>query len=1027
MKFPCFKKTMSLFLGVLITLGLCSAATIGASAAKGYEYCVQNGSGTREPWRVEGTLSYRAIVNNSFTAFSFAMPTWNNTESHAVLSMYKWLGNYEKTVAEKPIASKAFTPLTDNGQHWVEFDSQPAGEYLFQISEGSYDVGVWTNLNPKNPKGYLYINGKEQRGDPELRIRLEAATQPPFGVCEPSQDQLIKEELYPQGSGDAIFDVNESLGIHLNVGAPVSGIEAKFGTYHVTDLSMTVSVYAWKGSYADTIATTPLTQAKTILADNQYAAFSFDKVPAGEYLFLFHEMTSAPAAYVYRDVQNTNVSVYADGILSDELRIYPCVRMHFSGTAEKLYLPVSPDTSTPDGKHTAPDEYVIPSDSLIYTHPVQPDTWVFTDGLGRTSLTHAEVGDPKDNKTLAMFYWTWHVSGNSRLEPEKLQELSAQYPDQMQDYNAPIWQQLGYKAFFWNEPVYGFYRGDDAWVQRKQAELLANAGVDVVFTDNTNGTNTWRQSYTSLMNTWSDAMQDGVLTPKVSFMFPFNDQNQTNVQTQLIYQDVFRQNKWQELWFYLDGKPMLMGLADSFNASKSAAEKEISNFFTFRRGEPEYVVPSTKLASWGWLSMYPQAKHSKDRHAQDAGIVEQITVGVAQNHNYALHLLSAMNGNNISGRSYTLAYPDRYEKEGAEASKWGYNFAEQWNYALEVDPAVVFVTGWNEWTASRFENWIQGSDAMVNNAFPDQFNDEYSRDIEPTKGALKDHYYYQLVNFVRQYKGARPIPTPGTKTTIDLSAGQEQWKAVEPYFGAYIGNTEHRDAAGYGTLQYTETSGRNDIIGAQVARDDEFVYFNVECAADITPYTDKLWMTLYLDTDQGNQGWETFEYVINKSAASANTVVLEKFSGNGYDSVKVADCAYTVDGRYMTIKVAKSDLGLSGDDYTINFSWTDNVHDEGDYDKFSGDIMDFYISGDVAPGARFKYSYISTQQNAQGEQTETESVGSSNSTESNIESTAANEQETEPEAKKGCKAFASAGAAIACAAAAAVVLKKKKD
>ncbi|MBO5842492.1 MAG: hypothetical protein J6R46_05790, partial [Clostridia bacterium] len=244
---------------------------------------------------------------------------------------------------------------------------------------------------------------------------------------------------------------------------------------------------------------------------------------------------------------------------------------------------------------------------------------------------------------------------------------------------------------------------------------------------------------------------------------------------------------------------------------------------------------------------------------------------------------------------------------------------------------------------------------------------------------------------------------------------------VEPYFGAYIGNTEHRDHAGYGDLVYTETSGRNDIIGAQVARDDEFVYFNVECAADITPYTDKLWMTLYLDTDQSNQGWETFEYVINKSAASADTVVLEKFSGNGYESTKVADCAYTVDGRYMTIKVAKSDLGLSGDDYTINFSWTDNVHDEGDYEKFSGDIMDFYISGDVAPGARFKYSYISTQQNAQGEQTSSEEQVT---TEPEIPS----EQETEPaEAKKGCKAFAAAGAVIAMAAAAAVVLGKKKD
>ena len=210
-----------------------------------------------------------------------------------------------------------------------------------------------------------------------------------------------------------------------------------------------------------------------------------------------------------------------------------------------------------------------------------------------------------------------------------------------------------------------------------------------------------------------------------------------------------------------------------------------------------------------------------------------------------------------------------------------------------------------------------------------------------------------------------------------------------------------------------------------MARDDEYVYFNVECAADITPYTDKLWMTLYLDTDQQNQGWETFEYVINKSAASADTVVLEKFSGNGYDSVKVADCSYTVDGRYMTVKVAKSDLGLSGDDYTINFSWTDNVHDEGDYEKFSGDIMDFYISGDVAPGARFKFSYVSgakaTDETTDSTDAETTAPGLSDST------TTAPEGETEPEAKKGCKSFAAAGAAIAMAAAAAVVLKKKKD
>jgi hypothetical protein len=263
----------------------------------------------------------------------------------------------------------------------------------------------------------------------------------------------------------------------------------------------------------------------------------------------------------------------------------------------------------------------------------------------------------------------------------------------------------------------------------------------------------------------------------------------------------------------------------------------------------------------------------------------------------------------------------------------------------------------------------------------------------------------------------------------------DQWKNVEPYYAAYIGNTQHRDAPGYGDLRYTETSGRNDIIGAQVARDGDFVYFLVECKDNITPYTDSLWMNLYLDTDQSKQGWNTFEFVVNKSAASEKTLVLEKFSTDGsYDTVKVADVEYKVDGRYMTVKIAKSDLGLSGNDYTINFAWTDNVHDEGDYQKFSGDIMDFYISGDVAPGGRFKYSYVSTNANTTGEEENTAAVETQPAeptttpeTKPEAADTAAPDSTPAEPAKSGCKSSVAACAAILAAAAAAVALGKKKD
>ena len=1012
----------------LFTVGALFAAVIPVSADGVKEHSVQNGTGTREPIRVTGAYSYRVSVKHAFTGFAFAMPTWNKTDSYATLYLYKWQGSYEATVAGEPLASKEFNPLSDNQKHWVEFDAQPAGEYLFHIADGGADVGVWTNSAPTDSKGFLYIDGKEKRGEPELYIRFAEAVSDPFDTCAPSQDLLIPQEPYATASGSAVFDVPSSLGVRLNAAAPVSGLEVKFGTYHLADLEISVSAYAWKGSYEATVAEAPLSTSRTVLVDNMFAEVRFDKLPAGDYLFLMHDMTASPAVYIYQDATGFEGALYTDGVLQQDAGLYPYIRLLFAAEAEDYFLPVTVNEDVPDGTHKTPAPYVIPEDSLIYTHPVMPDTWVFTDGLGRVSLTNKEVGDLKTDKTLAMFYWTWHVSGGSRNNPANVQELSEKYPEAMRDYDHSLWAELGERAFFWNEPIYGYYRGDDAWVQRRQGELLANAGVDVVFTDNTNGTSTWRNSYTVLMETWSNAMKDGVMTPKVSFMLPFWDKDYTRTQIQFIYQDIFRKNKWPETWFYWDEKPMLMAMKDSFDPTSSMVDKEIADFFTFRAGQPDYVVNKTDYSSWGWLSMYPQAVYYKNSAEQRDGVIEQMTVGVAQNHDYEQHLLAAMSGNHIAGRSYSSDFKDRYAKEGSEASKWGYNFAEQWNYALEADPKVVFVTGWNEWTAGRYEIWPEGSDSAVENAFPDQFIDEFSRDIEPTKGALKDHYYYQLVNFVRQYKGARPIPTPGALKTIDLGGSIDQWKGVEPYYAAYIGNTDDRNAAGYGDLVYTETSGRNDIIGAQIARDDQYVYFLVECAEEITPYTDALWMNLYIDTDQEKQGWNTFDFVVNKSAASEKTLVLEKFTAaDSYASEKVADVEYRVDGRYMTVKIAKSDLGLTGNDYTVNFAWTDNVHDEGDYNKFSGDIMDFYISGDVAPGGRFKFSYISTSENAAGGSEETSAPAESVTPDTQAPTTSAPaESESEP-TDTGCASSTVGVAAVLTAAAAAVALGKRRE
>ena len=808
-------------------------------------------------------------------------------------------------------------------------------------------------------------------------------------------------------------------------------------TWNSTESSCTLALFKWLGNPEDSLAAEPIASRRfDPLKDNATNKLTFDPQPAGEYLFAIIEPDGNVGAWTNENCTGNLGFLYVDGV---EKNAQPELKITFTekpaepfGKCETIIEPI-------DGNHKSPAEYVIPEDSLIYTHEVMPDTWIFTDGLGRVSLTNADVGDPRTDKTVSMFFWTWH---NGRPTCINVNDAAEKYPEAVRDYDHPVWTPAGFQGS-WNEPIYGHYESSDQWVLRRQAELLAAAGVDAVLTDNTNGTLTHRPGYTALFESWGKAMDDGVLTPKVSFMLPFAGGNNTDIQVRDLYMDFYRKGDYHKLWFYWEDKPVLMGRKNAIKTTDNMG-KEISKFFTFRGGQAGYICPNTTNSEWGWLSTYPQALYYANNRDRKQGIVEQMTVGVAMNHNYELGLLSAMSGDNVMGRSYTHDNQTRYFDEGKEVSKWGYNFAEQFTYALEIDPKIIFITGWNEWAMARINPWPNNA-ASVPNAFCDQFNDEFSRDLEPTKGALKDHYYYQMVNFVRQYKGVRPIPTPTLQTTIDITKDNAQWSEVGPYYAAYIGNTGDREGEGWGNLRYHEYSGRNDIIGARVARDADNLYFYVECNEDITPYTDPLWMVLYIDSDQQNQGWETFDYVLNKTSPTADKATLEKFTGNGYETEKVGEVEYTVDGKYMQVKVPKTMLNLSGYDFTVNFAWTDNVHDEDDagergdadykYTKFSGDIMDFYISGDVAPAGRFKFSYISTTENAVGESTDTEQPTEAptdpaeDPTEAPTDAPATEAPTEAPTEtpKKGCGSSVALGSAVLLSAMAAAVALKKKD
>ena len=95
------------------------------------------------------------------------------------------------------------------------------------------------------------------------------------------------------------------------------------------------------------------------------------------------------------------------------------------------------------------------------------------------------------------------------------------------------------QACFWGEPLFGYYRTTDPWVLRKHAEMLADAGVDAVVFDCSNGEYLWLSSVKALLDTWSEAQRDGVKVPKIAFMLQLSIQpvNERNALRMLYYGD----------------------------------------------------------------------------------------------------------------------------------------------------------------------------------------------------------------------------------------------------------------------------------------------------------------------------------------------------------------------------------------------------------------------------------------------------------------------------------------------------------
>lgn len=574
------------------------------------------------------------------------------------------------------------------------------------------------------------------------------------------------------------------------------------------------------------------------------------------------------------------------------------------------------------------------------------DTWEATDMLGRKVFSVEDVGAFKPDKKVGIFYWTWreHAVG---LTPVNVSKLLDEFPGAEYNRDHPGWCGKDIQPH-WSEPRFGFYRNSDPYVIRHHAAMLADAGVDFLLFDCTNGALLWRDAYEPLLEGFKAAREDGINAPKIAFMLNFCPCETSEFMIRALYQDLYKPGRYKDLWFMLDGKPMIMAYKESLPEGRTGFEKkqldEIRSFFSFRAGQPLYGTKAggpKRPDHWGWLEVFPQNKYG----LRDDGSCEMMTVGVGQNANDEF-ICTCFNNRDTYGRSYTKEYGHALLDE--DSYKYGYNVQEQWERALDISPDNVFVTGWNEWMMGLWhEPWIKDPNS-TQLAMVDQYDREHSRDIEPDKDGYLDTYYLQLASNIRRFKGAKQRQKTSPEKTIGCF---NCFRDVTPYYRADKGMTIHRDWPGFAGCYYKNNSGRNDIVGAKIARDKEFIWLYAECSDDITEPADN-WMTFYIDVDRDKStGWEGYDIAVNRTKPENGVTSVERYvrtaEPNSFTWEKTGEAAVTVDKNRIMIKVPRALICEKRLEF--EFKVSDNMQNP--------DVMDFYENGSAAPLGRFNYLY----------------------------------------------------------------------
>lgn len=555
-----------------------------------------------------------------------------------------------------------------------------------------------------------------------------------------------------------------------------------------------------------------------------------------------------------------------------------------------------------------------------------------TDDFGRTI---GEENGMRKDRYVGLFYFIWFdfVNSSYKLDVTKLLRT---YPDALWDPYDKTGRATPGAMFYFNEPLYGYYKSTDEWVVRKHIEMFIAAGLDFIALDLSNDV-IYPEALILFANTLLEYQNAGWNVPKLVCYTNLN----TGHTVDLLYKALYKNDKYKSLWFYGPyDKPLIV-------AHREELSQEYRDFF--------HVRP----AQWPGFEyeQYEDGIPYCDLNKPPLTHENLIGISVGQHNSYIFS-----NGLRIDpkypGRdaiNYGRGYTTKSGKNGdPEAIMRGDNIQEQWDYAISQDPEIIFVTGWNEWATNK----RLPEEGQTVAWFVDTFNTEFSRDIEMTKErryekdpetgeyiseGYADNFYLQMIQNIRKYKG------------INEDTGAEKFSAEYRNIAIY---NEERNCGGY-----KQAKADNFVRTVDVKSDCENVTFTIKTAEDITAHTEGRtnWMNLFIGVrGQNGPSWETYQYVLNRNPGTGTTS-LEKYDGKTFSAYETADM--TVSGNEMNISIPLGKIGIESCDFTLVFKVADSIEKEND-------IMDYYVSGSSVPLGRLSYTFRSGKGSALENNTE---------------------------------------------------------